>query len=70
MTIVKQSKMKIKAIYEKGVLRPLEEVGLEEMKEVEIKIADAVWSTKGIIKVKAKIAKEIAESDELSVLGV
>ncbi|MCK4731743.1 MAG: DUF104 domain-containing protein [Methanophagales archaeon] len=25
--------MKIKAIYEKGVLRPLEEVGLEEMKE-------------------------------------
>ena len=31
--IVKQSKMKIKAIYEKGVLRPLEEVGLEEMKE-------------------------------------
>jgi predicted DNA-binding antitoxin AbrB/MazE fold protein len=62
--------MKIKAIYENGVLRPLEKVDLEEKGEIELKIANAVTKTRGIIKVKPKIAKEIAESDELSVWGV
>jgi predicted DNA-binding antitoxin AbrB/MazE fold protein len=61
--------MKIKAIYENGVLRPLEKLDLEEKREIEIKIPNAVRKTKGIIKVKQKLAKEIAESDELSVLG-
>jgi len=51
----------IKAIYENGVLRMLE--------KIEIKIVNAVRKTMGIIKVKPKIAKEIAESDELSVWG-
>ena len=62
--------MKIKAIYENEVLRPLEKVDLEEKQEIEIKIANAVRKTRGIIKVNPKIAKEIAESDELTVLGV
>lgn len=61
--------MKIKAIYENGVLRPLEKLDLEEKKEIEIKISNAVRKTKGIIKVRPKLAKEIAESDELSVWG-
>ncbi len=62
--------MKIKAIYENGVLRPLEKLDLEEKREIEIKIPNAVRKTKGIIKVKPKLAKEIAESDELSVWSV
>jgi predicted DNA-binding antitoxin AbrB/MazE fold protein len=61
--------MKIKAIYENGVLRPLEKLDLEEKKEIEINISNAVRMTKGIIKVRPKLAKEIAESDELSVWG-
>ena len=61
--------MKIKAIYGNGILRPLEKVDLREKEEIEIKIANAVRMTKGIIKVSPKIAKEIAESDELSVWG-
>ena len=61
--------MKIKAIYENGILRPLEKVDLREKEEIEIKIANAVRRTEGIIKVSPKIAKEIAESDELSVWG-
>jgi len=62
-------KMKIKAIYENGVLKPLGKLDLEEKEEIGIKIANTVRSTKGIIKVKRKLAKEIAESDELSVWG-
>jgi len=61
--------MKIKALYENGVLKPLEKIDIEEKAEIEIKIANAVTKTRGIIKVKPKIAKEIAESDELSVWG-
>ncbi len=56
--------MKIKAIYENGVLRPLEKLDLEEKREIEIKISNAVRKTKGIIKVKQKLAKVIAEGDE------
>jgi Protein of unknown function DUF104. len=59
--------MKIKAIYENGIIKPLEKLDLEEKEEIEIKIADTVRKTKGIIKLNPKIAKEIAESDELSV---
>lgn len=58
--------MKIKAIYENGIIKPLEKLDLEEEEEIEIKIADTVRKTKGIIKLNPKIAKEIAESDELS----
>lgn len=39
------------------------------LEKIEIKIVNAVRKTMGIIKVKPKIAKEIAESDELSVWG-
>jgi predicted DNA-binding antitoxin AbrB/MazE fold protein len=59
--------MKIKAIYENGIIKPLEKLDLEEKEEIEIKITDTVRKTKGIIKLNPKIAKEIAESDELSV---
>jgi len=60
--------MIIKAIYENSVLKPLGKLDLEEKEEIGIKIANTVRKTKGIIKVKRKFAKEIAESDELSVL--
>lgn len=62
--------MKIKAIYENGIIKPLEKLDLREKEEIEIEIANAVRKTRGIIKVNPKIAKEIAESDELTVLGV
>ena len=61
------NEMKIKAIYENGVLKPLGKIDIEEKGEIEIKIANTV--TKGIIKVRSKLAKEIAESDDLSVWG-
>ena len=41
---------------------------MKEKGEIELKIANAVTKTRGIIKVKLKLAKEIAKSDELSFL--
>ena len=63
--------MIVKAIYENGVLRPLKKLDLKEKEEVELRIVpNIVARTKGIIKVDPKIAKEIAESNELSTLGI
>ncbi len=60
--------MKVKAVYKNEVLKPLEKLNLREGEKVEIEISDAVRRTKGIIKINHKLSKEIAESDELSVL--
>lgn len=60
--------MRIKAVYENNVLRPLEKLDLSEGEEIEIEINNAVRKTKGIIKIDRELAREIAESDELSVL--
>jgi predicted DNA-binding antitoxin AbrB/MazE fold protein len=57
-----------KAVYENGVLRPLKKLNLQQGEEVEIEIKDAVLRTKGIIKLDPEIAREIADSDELSAL--
>jgi len=63
--------MIVKAIYEKGVLRPFKKLNLKEKEEVELKIMpDIVTKTKGIIKIDPKLAKEIAESNELSTLDI
>lgn len=57
-----------KAVYENGVLRPLEKLNLRQGEEVEIEIKDAVLRTRGIIKLDPEIAREIADGDEFSVL--
>ena len=63
--------MKIRAIYEEGVLKPLDKLKLKEREEVELKIiSNTVVRTKGIIKISPELAKEIAESEELSLLGL
>lgn len=57
-----------KAVYENGVLRPLEKLNLRQGEEVEIEIKNAVLRTRGIIKLDPETAKEIADGDEFSVL--
>ncbi len=61
----------VKAIYENGILRPLKKLNLKEKEEIELKIvSNIVAKTKGIIKIDSKLAKEIAESNELSTLDI
>jgi len=60
--------MIIRAVYENNVLKPLERLDLKEGEEVEIEVTGVVRRTKGIIKIDHRLAREIAESDELSVL--
>jgi antitoxin YefM len=58
----------IMAIYEKGLLRPLEELPLEERQRVRLKIIrerSVVQETKAMFKAPPQILKEIAESEEL-----
>jgi predicted DNA-binding antitoxin AbrB/MazE fold protein len=57
-----------RAVYENGVLRPLEKLNLRQGDEVEIEIKDAVLRTRGIIKLDPETAREIADGDEFSVL--
>jgi len=57
-----------KAVYENGVLRPMEKLNLRLGEEVEIEIKDAVLRTRGIIKLDPEIARAIADGDEFSVL--
>ncbi len=49
-------------------MKPLSKLDLKEGEEIEIEISSEVRKTKGIIQINKVIAKEIAESDELSVL--
>lgn len=58
----------IRAIYERGVLRPLEELPLEEHQRVVLKIitkGSVVQETKAMFKVPPQILREVAESKEL-----
>ena len=57
-----------KAVYENGVLRPLEKLNLWLGEEVEIEIKDAVLRTRCIIKLDPETARAIADGDEFSVL--
>lgn len=59
----------IQAIYENGVLKPIEKVHFREHEKVLLKIAKktAVDETRGIIKVSnIKFVKKLIESDEFS----
>ncbi len=61
-------KMRTRAIYENGVLKPLVDIDLLPGEEVDIEIKSPVRRTKGIIKLDLAIAKDIADSDECSFL--
>ena len=52
-----------KAIYEDGVLKPLEKIALEEKEEILIEIKK--HRMKGILKVDPKIVDEVIENEEL-----
>ena len=60
--------MSISAVYRKGVIKPLDEVNLNENEKIEIEIKrrkpDPVDNLQGIIKVKDPGVKELIESDE------
>lgn len=61
-------KMRTRAIYENGVLKPLGDIDLLPGEEVDIEIGSPVRRTKGIIKLDPVIARDIADSDECSFL--
>jgi predicted DNA-binding antitoxin AbrB/MazE fold protein len=52
-----------KAIYEEGVLKPLEKIELEANEEILIEIKKR--RMKGILKVDPKIVDEVIENEEL-----
>ncbi|HJH27017.1 MAG TPA: antitoxin [Methanophagales archaeon] len=56
-----------KAIYEEGILKPLEKLDLKEGEEVEIVIAGSLAKDfRGALKLEdVKLIEEIAESNEL-----
>ena len=58
-----EENMGIKAIYEEGILKPLEKIVLEEKEEIWIEIKKR--RMKGILKVDPKIVDEIIENEEL-----
>jgi predicted DNA-binding antitoxin AbrB/MazE fold protein len=57
-------RIKTKAIYENGILKPVQDLDLASGEEVEIEIGRSVRRTKGIIKLDPEIARDIADSDE------
>ena len=61
-------KIRTKAVYENGVLKPIKDLKLMPGEEVEIEILSPVRRTKGIIKLDPAIARDIADSDECSFL--
>jgi predicted DNA-binding antitoxin AbrB/MazE fold protein len=61
-------RIKTKAIYENGILKPVQDLGLTSGEEVEIEICRPVRRTKGIIKLDPDIARDIADSDECTFL--
>ncbi len=61
--------MPITAIYRKGVIKPLKKLDLKENEEIEIEIKrkkSVVDEITGAIKIDPKLAKKIAESDEIT----
>ena len=64
--------IKITAIYEHGVIRPLKKVPLRDRQKVELRLENQkspVNLSKAIIHVHQKIGKFIAQSPHLSPLG-
>lgn len=60
--------MAIEAIFEKGVLKPLEKIDLKEHQKVEIIVMpkeSAVDRTKGMFRAKPELIKFIAEDDAI-----
>ncbi len=61
--------MSISAVYKKGVIKPLVKVDLKENEQIEIEIKrkkSVVDEITGAIKIDPKLAKKIAESDEIT----
>ena len=61
--------LSISAVYRKGVIKPLDEVNLHENEKIEIEIKrkkSIVDEITGAIKIDSKLAKKIAESDEIT----
>jgi len=61
--------MPISAVYRKGVIKPLDKIELEENERIEIEIKrkkSIVDEITGAIKIDPKLAKKIAESDEIT----
>lgn len=57
----------IRAIYEHGVLRPLETLDLKESQRVKLILEDlpsVVEETQALIQAGAEVVKEVAEGDE------
>ncbi len=55
--------IRVKAMYEEGVFKPLEKIALEEKEEIWIEIKKR--RMKGILKVDPKIVDEVIENEEL-----
>ncbi|MCZ7362146.1 MAG: DUF104 domain-containing protein [Candidatus Methanoperedens sp.] len=60
--------MKIQAIYKDNLLEPSKKLNLHNGEKVQIEISNAVRRSKGIIRINTVYGKEIAKSDELSLL--
>jgi predicted DNA-binding antitoxin AbrB/MazE fold protein len=57
----------IRAIYEKGLLRPLEKLDLEESQRLKLTLEvlpSVVQETSALIRAKSYLVKEVAEGDE------
>lgn len=55
------------AIYEHGVLKPLEKLNLKEFQRLKLTVEvlpSVVEETQALIRAKAKIVKEVAEGEE------
>ena len=64
--------IKISAIYEHGVIRPMQKIPLRNRQKIELFLEDSkspVQLTKAIIRVKHNIGKMIAQSPHLNPLG-
>ena len=61
-------KIRTRAVYEGGVLKPINELRLMPGEEVEIEIVNPVRKSRGIIKLDPAIAKDIADSEECTFL--
>lgn len=57
----------IDAVYEEGVIKPLQKLPLSESQKIRVTIdttESVVASSKGMIKANAEVVRRVAESDE------
>ncbi len=57
----------IDAVYEEGVIKPLQKLPLSESQKIRVAIdttESVVASSKGMIKANAEVVRQVAESDE------